>query len=69
MSNIKEIVESTLKKLPDNTSYDDIIEAIQLQKAIDEGLAQVNNGETINHEEFMQEIYSIISESKEILHD
>jgi predicted transcriptional regulator len=51
MHTIKEKVINTIKKLPDNANYDDIMESIYVQQMISEGIKQLDNGEFVSHDE------------------
>ncbi|MBN1801753.1 MAG: hypothetical protein JW891_09625 [Candidatus Lokiarchaeota archaeon] len=51
MTTIKEKVIETIKRLPENANYDDIMESIYIQQAIFKGLDQLDNGESLSHEE------------------
>ena len=50
MQTIKEKVMETIKKLPDDVNYDDIMESIHVQQMITKGIEQLDNGEFISHE-------------------
>ena len=52
----KEIIVNAMTHLPDDTSIDNAIERLMLLRKIEIGLRQVKNGETVSHEEFMQEL-------------
>ena len=51
MRNIKEKVIETIKKLPDNVNYDDIMESIYIQQMTTKGLDQLDKGEFISHKD------------------
>ncbi len=51
MNSIKKKVIETIKKLPDNANYDDIMESIYVQQMITKGIEQLDNGESISHED------------------
>jgi len=51
MQTIKEKIIETIKKLPDDANYDDIMELIYVQQMITKGLEQLDNGEFISHED------------------
>ena len=51
MQSIKEKIHQILEKLPPEADYDDIMEAIFVQQKIDKGIKQLDNGESISHEE------------------
>ena len=48
---IKEKVIESIKKLPDNANYDDIMESIYVQQMITKGIEQLDKGEFISHED------------------
>ncbi|MFX1237833.1 MAG: hypothetical protein ACFFAS_07300 [Promethearchaeota archaeon] len=48
---IKEKVFETIKRLPEDANYDDIMESIYIQQANSKGLEQLDNGESLSHEE------------------
>ena len=50
LSTKKRVIES-IDKLPDDASYDDILERIELTRKIEIGLAQSDAGEGIDHED------------------
>ena len=51
MQTIKEQVIESIKKLPDNANYDDIMESIYVQQMITKGIEQLDKGEFISHED------------------
>ena len=51
MQTIKEKVIEAIKKLPEDANYDDIMESIYVQQMITKGIAQLDNGEFISHED------------------
>jgi len=51
MQTIKEKVIESIKKLPDNANYDDIMESIYVQQMITKGIEQLDKGEYISHED------------------
>jgi len=51
MQTIKKKVIETIKKLPDDANYDDIMESIYIQQMITKGIEQLDNGEFISHED------------------
>lgn len=48
---IKESVINLLDKLPDDTNYEDIIAEIYFKKQVEEGIAQLENGQTLSNED------------------
>jgi len=53
--NVKAEVISSIEKMPDNVSYDDIIGLIELMKEIKEAEEDLNKGRTHSHENVMKE--------------
>ena len=51
MQTIKEKVIESIKKLPNDANYDDIMESIYVQQMITKGIEQLNKGEFISHED------------------
>ncbi len=51
MQTIKKKVIETIKKLPDDANYDDIMESIYIQQMISKGIEQLDNGDFISHED------------------
>ena len=51
MSRIKDKVIELIKALPDDVTVDDIMEEIYFKSQVDEGLAQLDRGEGIPHED------------------
>ena len=51
MQTIKEQVIKSIKKLPDDANYDDIMESIYVQQMIMKGIDQLDKGEFISHED------------------
>lgn len=64
MSDIKEITISMIKNLPDNSTIDDILDAITLRKKIMEGLKNLDEATYISDEEFELKITKRIQEIK-----
>ncbi len=50
MQTIKDKVIESIKKLPDDANYDDIMESIYVQQMITKGIDQLDKGEFISHE-------------------
>lgn len=51
MSLTKEKVIELIKALPDDITVDDIVEKLYFKSQVDEGLAQLDRGEAIPHED------------------
>ncbi|TFG01200.1 MAG: hypothetical protein EU542_07375 [Promethearchaeota archaeon] len=54
MQTIKDRVIESIKKLPDDANYDDIMESIYAQQMILEGIEQLDKGEFISHEDIKE---------------
>ena len=52
----KEKIADAVAHLPNDTSYEEAIERLMLLRKIEIGLRQIENGDTISHEEFMREL-------------
>jgi len=55
---IKERIVQAVNSLPEDTSYTDAIERLNLLRKIEIGLQQADQGDVISHEEFMKELFS-----------
>jgi len=51
MQTIKEKVIESIKKLPNDANYDDIMESIYVQQMITKGIEQLDKEEFISHED------------------
>lgn len=51
MSATKDKVIELIKALPDDITVDDIMEELYFKSQVDEGLAQLDRGESIPHED------------------
>ena len=51
MQTIKDKVIESIKKLPDDANYDDIMESIYVQQMITKGIDQLDKGDFISHED------------------
>ena len=51
MQTIKEQVIDSIKKLPDDANYDDIMESIYVHQMISKGIGQLDKGEFVSHED------------------
>jgi len=50
MQSAKETIESIIKKMPNNATYEDILYEIYVQQNIDIGLEQLKKGQLITEE-------------------
>jgi len=48
---IKESVMNLLDKLPDDTNYEDIIAEIYFKKQVEEGIEQLDKGQSLSNED------------------
>ena len=60
MQKIKDKVIESLKKLPDDANYDDIMESIYVQQMISEGIEQLDKGEFISHEDIKERFRELL---------
>lgn len=49
--NKKESVKKLIDSLPEDSNYEDIIAEIYFKQQVEEGIEQLNSGESITHEE------------------
>ncbi len=56
----KEIVHDLLRRLPDDTSLEDIARELEFIAAIRQGLAELDNGDTVTIEEVEKDLPSWI---------
>jgi hypothetical protein len=52
----KELILRMLQKLPDDVTYDRVMYHLDVMKAIETGIEQIERGEGIEHEEFVKEL-------------
>ena len=53
---IKQKLLALVQQLPDDVSFDDVIEQLEVLRRIEHGLAQAERGEGIEHNEFMRQL-------------
>ncbi|MGC8493846.1 MAG: hypothetical protein ACP5SH_19150 [Syntrophobacteraceae bacterium] len=51
MITTKEQIIELVKALPDNATMDDVLEEIYFKLQVDQGIAELDRGESISHEE------------------
>jgi vacuolar-type H+-ATPase subunit E/Vma4 len=56
MSDVKEQVMEALKNLPDDASYEDILDVIYIQQKITKALEHSKQGKVISHEQMLKKI-------------
>jgi predicted transcriptional regulator len=54
--NIKESVKELIDRLPADSNYEDIIAEIYFKQQVEEGLAELDSGKAISHEEVKKRI-------------
>ena len=52
----KEVARQIIDALPDEATLDDIMYAMYVRKNIERGLRDIEEGNTVSHEEVMEEI-------------
>ena len=56
MLNIKDQAIEAIKQLPDDATYNDIMDVLYIQQRIALSLDQADNGEVISYEDFLSEL-------------
>jgi predicted transcriptional regulator len=56
MATAKQAAESIIEHLPDQASWDDIMYELYVKQKIEEGLADIEAGRTIPHEQLKAEL-------------
>jgi hypothetical protein len=59
MSLVKEQVMEALKKLPDDATYEDILDTIYVQQKVIRALEHSSQGKVISHEQMLQHIQTL----------
>jgi len=54
MSDVKDKIFNILQNLPDDVSYDDVLDAIRLQKQVMEGISQLDENQYFTHDEIKE---------------
>ncbi len=62
MSAVKEIVEEILEQLPDNTTLEEVQYRLFIRQKIEQGLADVDAGNVVSHEEAKQRMQKWLSQ-------
>ncbi len=62
MSAVKEIVEEILEQLPDDTSLEEVQYRLFVRQKIEQGLADVETGRVISHDEAKRQIVPVLVE-------
>ncbi|MCG6170042.1 hypothetical protein LFX25_19235 [Leptospira sp. FAT2] len=56
MSSTKQQAINLIENLPDDSSFDDIMEELFFSKKVQEGLSDLDNGKIVSHEKVVEEI-------------
>ena len=56
MSKLKELSIEVIKKLPDDVTIEDIVDAILIVAKAQQGMEQINNGNFLTHEQLKEEV-------------
>jgi len=56
--NVKAGIIAMLQRLPDDVTYEDILEAIDVRREIERGLKEIDAGDVVSHEEVKRRIAS-----------
>ena len=56
MKSIKQNAIQVIRSLPDNTSYEDIMEKLYFLEKIDAGLKDIDSGNTLTHDEVKERL-------------
>ena len=59
----KEIVQSLLQRIPDDTSLQDIARELEFIAAVRQGVAELDNGQSVSVEEIERDLSSWLTES------
>jgi predicted transcriptional regulator len=59
----KEIVQSLLQRIPDDTSLQDIARELEFIAAVRQGVAELDNGQSVSVEEIERDLSSWLIES------
>ena len=57
----KQRMSEILDTLPDDANWDDVLDAIRLDLALEESIASAERGEVIPHEEVMQSVRACLT--------
>ncbi|EMK18436.1 hypothetical protein ACLK29_05405 [Leptospira kirschneri] len=56
MPSTKQQAINLIESLPDDTSFDDIMEELFFSKKVQQGLTELDNNKTISHAQILEEI-------------
>ena len=66
----KEIVQDLLQRIPDDASLQDIVRGLEFMTAVRQGIAELDNGQTVTVEEIERDLTSWrIKYDSHILHE
>jgi len=63
MATVKEHLRALAKSLPDDCTFEDAINELYVVAKIEHGLASIDRGEGIPHEQVMREVYTWLRKS------
>ena len=55
MSTVKQSVREVVEQLPENCTWEDVMYQLYVREKIDRGLADLDAGRTVSHEEVFRE--------------
>jgi predicted transcriptional regulator len=58
MSINKDEAKKIIEELPDNATWDDLMYQFYVKKRVETGIKEIENGETISHEEVKKRLLS-----------
>jgi predicted transcriptional regulator len=58
MSILKEEAKKIIEDLPENATWDDLMYQLYVKKRVETGLKEIENGETLPHEEVKRRLLS-----------
>lgn len=58
MSIIKDEAKKIIDNLPENATWDDLMYQFYVKKRVETGIKEIENGETISHEEVKKRLLS-----------
>jgi hypothetical protein len=58
MSNLKDEAKKIIEDLPENATWDDLMYQFYVKKRVETGIKEIENGETMSHEEARKRLLS-----------
>ncbi len=58
MSIIKDEAKKIIEELPENATWDDLMYQFYVKKRVETGIKEIENGETMSHEEVKKRLLS-----------